>query len=62
MKKEMPPSITIAPTEIAAIPLPLRLPVPFDVVIGATVVGVVTVGVGAGDTGNPGLKGFVSPG
>jgi hypothetical protein len=61
MKNEMPASRTMAPIEIAAMPPPPKLPPLVEVVIGVTGVGVVTVGVGAGDTGSPGLSGLVSP-
>jgi hypothetical protein len=58
MKNEIPASRTNAPTAMAATLPPLRLPPPVDVVIGATVVGVATVGVCDGDTGRPGVNGF----
>jgi hypothetical protein len=61
MKNEIPPIRTSAPIAIAAtLPPPRLLPL-VDVVVGVTTVGVVAVGVGAGELGRPGENGLCVP-
>lgn len=58
MKNEMPPSSTSAPIAMARMLPPPRLPPPVDVVGEVTTVGVLAVGVGAGELGSPGENGL----